>query len=69
MGCFSMYNKMFLPDALLILLRKSVMREKQKVSDLHVIHIPAEDLAVTKLYLHVNFVSMAKKKLYKDMPP
>lgn len=49
MGCFSMYNKMFLPDALLFLLRKSVMREKQKVSDLNVIHIPGEDLAVTKL--------------------
>lgn len=40
---------MFLPDELLFLLRKSVMREKQKVFDLHVIHIAGEDLAVTKL--------------------
>lgn len=40
---------------------------KEEVFDLHMMHISSEDLAVVKLYFHVNFIYMTKKKLYEDM--
>jgi len=40
---------------------------KEKVFDLHMMHVASNDLAAAKLYFHVNFVCMTNKKLYKDM--
>lgn len=40
---------------------------EEEVFYLHMMHVASEDLAVAKLYFHVNFIYMTKKKLYKDM--
>lgn len=40
---------------------------KEELFDLHMMHVAGEDLAVAKLYFHVNFIYMTKKKLHKDM--
>lgn len=40
---------------------------KEKVFDLHMMQVACDDLAVAKLYFHVHFIYMSKKKLYKDM--
>lgn len=40
---------------------------KEELFDLHMMHVASEDLAVAKLYFHVNFIYVTKKKLHKDM--